>query len=232
MITRTKSATRLEQVHTEQASPQTTTVWLRRNIAQTEDGWEADEITFTMPGTPQAATITAGFDELWDAQIDAERADREVAQTAVDLLTTNENHTLSSVLDRLARIEAKLWPPDPDTPDTTGAPTFSELGWVWPAGTILADGGKLWRNMAGVPLTTPPSGFPGDPAAWMHLFVAVSPATTPEPEPTIPAWDGAGRAYSVGDKVTYLDATYVCRQAHVSQPGWTPTALPALWFQL
>ena len=47
--------------------------------------------------------------------------------------------------------------------------------------------------------------------------------------PPTGAWSGASVAYKVGDKVTYSGKTYTCRQAHTSQAGWTPTAVPALW---
>ena len=38
-----------------------------------------------------------------------------------------------------------------------------------------------------------------------------------------------GASYNVGDVVTYNGSTYVCIQAHTSEPGWTPDAVPALW---
>lgn len=45
---------------------------------------------------------------------------------------------------------------------------------------------------------------------------------------TISEWK-VGAAYVVGQKVTYQSKTYTCLQAHTSQAGWTPTAVPALW---
>ncbi|MBK9357711.1 MAG: hypothetical protein IPN08_10045 [Bacteroidales bacterium] len=35
--------------------------------------------------------------------------------------------------------------------------------------------------------------------------------------------------YVVNQLVTYNGHTYKCLQAHTSQAGWTPTAVPALW---
>lgn len=35
--------------------------------------------------------------------------------------------------------------------------------------------------------------------------------------------------YKVNDIVTYQGSTYKCLQAHTSQAGWTPSAVPALW---
>jgi hypothetical protein len=39
----------------------------------------------------------------------------------------------------------------------------------------------------------------------------------------------AGHAYKTGDTVTYNGTTYMCLQAHTSQPGWEPPNVPALW---
>lgn len=47
-----------------------------------------------------------------------------------------------------------------------------------------------------------------------------------------PAWDGNFRPYAVGDVVSYNGSEYSCRQAHTSQPDWSPPATPALWLLL
>lgn len=47
-------------------------------------------------------------------------------------------------------------------------------------------------------------------------------------DPGTQEW-AAGVAYAVNDEVTYQGSTYRCLQAHTSQAGWTPTAVPALW---
>ena len=39
----------------------------------------------------------------------------------------------------------------------------------------------------------------------------------------------SGVAYVIGDEVAYLGIDYRCIQAHTSQPGWIPPAVPALW---
>lgn len=46
--------------------------------------------------------------------------------------------------------------------------------------------------------------------------------------PAAPAWK-AGVAYKVGDQVTYSGFTWKCVQAHLSQVGWEPPNVPALW---
>ena len=51
------------------------------------------------------------------------------------------------------------------------------------------------------------------------------------PEDTVRVW-AAGIDYIVGDEVAYPDASgmmYTCQQAHTSQDGWEPPAVPALW---
>ena len=134
--------------------------------------------------------------------------------------------TLTDVLARLERIETLLWPAPPDPTSTEGVPTMADYGGVWPAGGLLLDGGKVWRNVTTVPLTTAPSGFPGTTSQWSHLFVEV---TVIPPTPTAPAWSGASVAYKVGDLVTYSGVVYRCLQAHTSQAGWTPPAVASLW---
>lgn len=63
---------------------------------------------------------------------------------------------------------------------------------------------------------------PTVPALFKLFREAQEPGDAPEP------WV-AGASYRVGERVTYQGGTYECRQAHTSQAGWTPTAVPALW---
>ena len=60
-------------------------------------------------------------------------------------------------------------------------------------------------------------------------LVALPLLTAPVAQAQAPAWDGNGRAYAVGDVVSYQGVEYRCRQAHTSQPDWNPVAVPALW---
>ncbi|SCL31295.1 chitin-binding protein [Micromonospora nigra] len=59
------------------------------------------------------------------------------------------------------------------------------------------------------------------------------PPPTPTPTATNPPAPGgtwtAGRAYAVGDQVTYGGSAYRCRQAHTALAGWEPPTTPALW---
>lgn len=121
---------------------------------------------------------------------------------------------------RIAAIEAHLWPAqdDPEPGAPVDAPTWDELvptGW-WRNGTLLADGGTVWLNVSGSVLTTPPSGFPGDPDGWTHLFVEVT--TPPDPDPAHPAgyvgpWS-AQTTYKIGDVCDRAGRYYRCKVPH------------------
>ena len=125
---------------------------------------------------------------------------------------------------RLARIEAHLWPADviePGQPIT--APTWAERGGIWPQQTLLTDGGRVWRNISGVPLTTPPSGFPGNPSQWTRLFVEVKiePDEPSEPDewPAWEPWDHVRPLYQVGAPVTHKGRRWI---ATVGNNHWEP----------
>ena len=122
---------------------------------------------------------------------------------------------LTDLSARVARIEAHLWPaPDaPTTPDDPTVADWAALGGIWPDQGLLREGSIIWRNISGVPLTTPPSGFPGAPAQWGHLF-AIALASAPEPPaPTVPAWS-ATASYKVGGKCSRGGRIYQCKVAH------------------
>jgi len=46
-----------------------------------------------------------------------------------------------------------------------------------------------------------------------------------------PAW-AAGVDYEADQRVRYEDKLYRCVQAHTSQDGWEPPAVPALWTEV
>lgn len=80
-IVETFSSTELAPVVVAQDGP-VAHVWLRRNIEKDvknpENGegdpyefWHAEELAFTMSGSPTAEEIQADFDAIWDAQLDA-----------------------------------------------------------------------------------------------------------------------------------------------------------------
>lgn len=79
---------------------------------------------------------------------------------------------------------------------------MADYNGVWPAGGLLFDGGKIWRNTSGVPLITPPSGFPGTPSQWRHLFVEVTTSAPDEWPPWVQP-TGAHDAYPKDARVTH-----------------------------
>ncbi|MCF6476731.1 dioxygenase [Nonomuraea sp. MG754425] len=64
-------------------------------------------------------------------------------------------------------------------------------------------------------------------------FVLDVPGVPPTDPPTSPPPGGgtwqAGVTYQAGDRVTYGGATFRCLQGHLSQAGWEPPNVPALW---
>jgi hypothetical protein len=46
-----------------------------------------------------------------------------------------------------------------------------------------------------------------------------------------PLW-AAGIAYEADQRIRYEDKLYRCVQAHTSQEGWEPPAVPALWTEV
>ena len=137
---------------------------------------------------------------------------------------TGEPHTLWSrdLAARVARIEAHLWP-SPDDPTAPDAPTVADwaaLGGIWPDQGLLREGGTIWRNVSGVPLTTPPSGFPGAASQWGHLFVVALDKPVTPPAPTVAAWSASAR-YKVGDRCTRGGRLYECLVAHGAEYAGT-----------
>jgi len=99
---------------------------------------------------------------------------------------------------------------------------------AYPVGSSVAWKGKVWESLIPANTTTPGS----DPRWWADVTASAN--QTPDPggtapeQPAVPPW-ATGTVYKVGDLVTYEAATYRCIQAHTSQAGWTPPAVPALW---
>ena len=181
--------------------------------------WERDEPTL-VDGLP----VVGWTERSWtEAELAAE---------------AEQNARLDDLGARVARIEAKLWPADPDPePDAPiDAPTWSDYGGIWPNGQLLSDGGTVWRNVSGVPLTSPPSGFPGTSSQWGDLFVEVTGETAPvDPDPTRPdnyVGDWSAQAtYKVGDVVSHSGEYWRCEIAHGTeyQGTWAPGLAHNVW---
>ena len=153
--------------------------------------------------------------------------------TAEELAANAEQAArLDDLAARVARIEAHLWPApdDPTTPDDPTVADWAGLGGIWPNEGLLREGGIIWRNVSGVPLTTPPSGFPGLPGQWAHMFVAVlAPEPEPDPEPTVADFvqpTGAHDAYAKGFRVRFEGKVY---ESKVDGNVYSPSAYPPNW---
>lgn len=141
---------------------------------------------------------------------------------------------LIDIENRLERIENKLWPPSEEIsdPESTDIPEWNDFNGVWPNGQVLRDNGTIWKNVSGVPLTSKPSDFPGDPSSWTHLFIAVLGTETPPSEGAEP-WS-AQASYQVGDIVEHNGKLWECLIAHGAeyQGTWAPGVAHTVWQEL
>lgn len=180
--------------------------------------WQADDATRTVTDysttPPTSRPYTAAENAAADAAI-------------------VESSTLTDLVERVRRIEAVLWPtpPTPTAPTDPAIKTWAQWGGQVPNDGLLKDGATVYRNVSGNILTTPPSGFPGTPGQWTHLWL---PVTIDTPAPTYPAWS-ATATYAVGDKVTEAGQAYVCLVAHGAerQGTWRPSVtIGTVWRKL
>ena len=101
-------------------------------------------------------------------------------------------------------------------------------------GFFVSDPEGFDPNVTSVPLTTAPSGFPGAPSQWSHMFVEHGGAVEPEPEPGRPegyvgTWS-ANADYKVGDVVDRGGTYYRAKVAHgAAYAGTWGPPLPSVW---
>ena len=123
-----------------------------------------------------------------------------------------------------AHTTQSTWTPDiarslftPYKPPGVVSPWVQPLGSfdAYPLGWQVTYGGYTWQSLVAANVWVPATG-----TLWLNL--------TPPPPTT--NW-AAGVAYKVGDIVIYVPngLKYQCLQAHTSQAGWNPPAVPALW---
>ena len=203
-----------------------------RNAYLAEHGWHiatevdrpANTATYTHDLTYEL--VDGQPTQVWTArEWTTEEADQRAEQAA----------RLDDHEARLRRIEAAVLPapPDPQDPEDPTVPTWDDLGGVWPNQGLLRDEGKVYRNRSGVPLTTPPSEFPGGPQRWTHLFIEVGATTDPGTGDTPAAWSPDAR-YEVGDRVIHNGHVWECLIAHGAeyQGTWAPGLAPTVWADL
>jgi hypothetical protein len=142
---------------------------------------------------------------------DEENADADVSQAERAQLTLAE---------RVASIEAmvvgSLPPPEPGAEPTFEELTSSQNGAVYAGQRFVWTDGQVWEA------TTGPLNASATPETYPQGYRLVDPPANIEP------W-AAGVAYAVNDAVSYDGNRWTCTQAHTSQVGWEPPAVPALW---
>ena len=65
------------------------------------------------------------------------------------------------------------------------------------------------------------------PEEYLDLDLS-DPEPEPEPEPAVRDW-AAGMGVAAGERIRYEGVVYVVVQAHTTQDGWRPDAVPALY---
>lgn len=101
---------------------------------------------------------------------------------------------------------------------TEGAPPLTwEPGTVVGPGRTVVEAGDEYVNISGAWLSVPPSQY--------RLGYRL--ATAPDTE-GVEVW-APGQTITVDDRRTHAGIVYVAIQAHTTQAGWEPPAVPALW---
>ena len=108
------------------------------------------------------------------------------------------------------------------TPPTVTAAETTAQTVIGPGGHYQDADGTEWENTSGAFLAPSVAGPSAYPIGWKRAG-----ASTIDPA-TVPKWT-VGVAYKVRDKVAYGGTVYSCVQGHVSQAGWKPPIVPALW---
>lgn len=98
---------------------------------------------------------------------------------------------------------------------------------AYPVDSIVRHTNKLWKALVADNVWEPGT----DDTLWEKIDeTTLQPIVPPEPDPeVVPEWSPDSVAYSIGDHVMYENIEYNCIQAHTSQAGWNPPAVPALW---
>lgn len=118
-------------------------------------------------------------------------------------LETIQNHAGTTIVD------GRPWTQPTDAHD------------AYPLGSTVVDDGHLWESAHPFNVWEPGTG---------DLWIDRGEASEPDPLPLddYPAW-APNISVSVGDVYSYNGAAYSAVQAHTTQAGWEPPAVPALW---
>lgn len=106
-----------------------------------------------------------------------------------------------------------------DAVDRVIAPNLNLMGEGWEHERVVWDGDAVTITAL-------------SPEEYLDLdFPEPEPDEPEAPEVSVRDW-AAGMSVSVGDRILYEDAVYEARQSHVTQGGWLPTQLPALYLRI
>lgn len=141
-------------------------------------------------------------------------ADLDALRVAV-LIEQERRRIIASAPDLVATVTARY---AEATKAAAPTPWASLSDRVAPGQRVVWTDGNTWRNTSGAWLPTTAT-----PATWPQGW-----AQETGLPPTVLAW-ATGQAVKVGDLRTHGGKTYRCLQAHTTQAGWTPDAVPALW---
>ena len=127
-----------------------------------------------------------------------------------------QSHTTQATWNPL--VARSLW--TPYKPPGVIAPWVQPLGSfdAYPINWQVTYNGFTWKSLVNANVWVP--GAVGSENLWLNLT----------PPPPTNNW-AVGVAYKIGDIVLYVPngLKYKCLQAHTSQAGWNPPAVPALW---
>ncbi len=96
---------------------------------------------------------------------------------------------------------------------------------AYPKGWTATREGALYRSKVNANTAMP--GDPDDPQSYRWWEEVAPEGGSGDGE-----WDPNGHAYAVGDPLTYEGEPYEVRQAHTSQPDWTPDVVTSLYTKL
>ena len=154
----------------------------------------------------------------------------------------------AAIITELRQTGAVPTPPATTTPPTSTTEADKVPAWTNPGtahqkmytrGQIVRHGGKIWVSEA--------SGLnswePGATGVYSNIWrdITPTPPATPDGTPAPAAPDGtqanpypfkAGFNLTAGQYVTYNGSTYKVLQAHTTQDGWNPPAVPALFTKI
>ena len=98
--------------------------------------------------------------------------------------------------------------------DRVLAPNLNLMGDEWEHGRVSWDGSTVTVTAL-------------SPEEYLDLDLS-DPEPEPEPEPSVREW-AAGMGVAAGERIRYEGVVYVVVQAHTTQDGWRPDAVPALY---